>query len=117
MTSFWDLLYPNSRKFPHTKAAKTEDIPADAWRLGQFWGGAPGRGKTMALARMCVDHLIEHPDEPMISFDANQNFTDAFLLIVLSQPKPMRDALIKRIIYDEIGHPTHTITLPPFHES
>jgi hypothetical protein len=115
--SLIDILFPTLPKFPNTHAARYEDIPAAAWRLGQFWGGAPGRGKTMALARATVDHLIEHPDEPMISFDANQNFTDAFLTIVLSQPKNIRDSLIKRIIYDEIGHPTYTITLPEFHES
>jgi hypothetical protein len=113
----WDLLFPGSRKFPNTKSARTEDIPADAWRLGQLWLGRPGSGKTWALARATVDHLIEHPNEAMVSFDANQNFTDAFLTIVLSKPKEIRDALIKRIIYDEIGHPVYTITMPDLHES
>jgi len=53
----------------------------------------------------------------MVSFDANQSFTDAFLTIVLSKPKEIRDALIKRIIYDEIGHPVYTITMPDLHEA
>lgn len=109
------ILFGDAPKFPDTRRAKTEDIAALAKRLGELWLGQPGSGKTWTLARGSVDHLIEHPDEPMISFDANQNFTDAFLTIVLSQPKEIRDSLIKRIIYDELGHPKRVLTLPEFH--
>ena len=84
LKSIVDRWHPS---LPNTKRAIAEDIPPDAWRLGQLWLGKPGSGKTWSLARCTVDHLIEHPEESLISFDANQNFTDAFLLIVLSRPK------------------------------
>ena len=106
--SLWDFIDDILGKtpppnLPNTRSADSEDIPSSAWRLGQFWLGRPGRGKTAALARMTVDHLIEHPEESLISFDGSQDFTDQFLKVVLSKPKPIRDELIKRIIYDELG--------------
>jgi hypothetical protein len=52
----------------------------------------------------------------MISFDGSQAFTDTFLKIVLSQPTQVRDTLLERLIYDELGHPKYTLTLPEFHE-
>jgi hypothetical protein len=113
----WKLLIPEPPKFPNTREAPSEDIPAAAKRLNELWLGRPATGKTAALARQMVDHLVAHPEEAMVSFDGSQSFTDTFLKIVLSQPKPVRDALLKRIIYDELGHPEWVLTLPEFHES
>lgn len=116
-SDLWKLFAPEEPPFPNARVAESEDIPALGKRLGEVWLGRPGVGKTVALARCMVDHLISHPEEAMVSVDANQNFTDAFMKIVLSLPREVRDSLIKRMIYDELGHPEWVLTLPEFHES
>ena len=113
----WRLILPQNPPFPNTREATSEDIPAEGKPLGEFWCGRPASGKTVALARATVDYLVEHPEEAMVSFDGSQNFTDVFLNIILSKPKEIRDSLIKRLIYDELGNPEYILTLPEFHES
>src|SRR5688572_7473890 len=100
-----EWIFGKTIDLPNTKSVDSEDIPPAAMVLGQAWLGKPSSGKTAALARTQVDHLIAHPEESLVSFDGSQSFTDTFLNIVLSKPKPIRDAFLKRIIYDEIGHP------------
>ena len=100
---------------PNTRLAENEYIPASARRRGLVKLGEPSSGKSASAANMTVDHLIEHPEESLISFDGSEDFTNKFIKIVLSKPKPIRDALTKRIIYDELGHPKYTHTNPPFH--
>src|SRR5688572_27098542 len=115
MINWNKLFWGDSRRFPSTRQAASEDIPPSSWTLGQLWLGRPATGKTAACARCTIDHLIAHPREAMISFDGSQAFTDTFLKIVLSQPPHIKEALKKRIIYDELGHPKFTMTLPEFH--
>jgi hypothetical protein len=102
---------------PNTRAAVSEDIPASGRRRGIVGLGEPSSGKTASMARMMVDHLIEHPEESMVSFDGSEDFTNKFINIALSKPPAIRDPLLKRIVYDELGHKKFTHTFPVLTES
>jgi hypothetical protein len=111
----WKLFGPKESPFPYSRVAHSEDIPAEAKILNELALGMPGTGKTSSIVRQNVDYLAEHPDVSFISIDGSEDYTDQFLRYVLSKPPAQRDALIKRIYYDEIGHPEFVLTLPPFH--
>src|SRR5688572_19726495 len=113
----WNYILTGKKHgFPNSYPARTEDLYPDGLPLGSVGLGMQGSGKTTAMARMMQEHALKYPDEPIIFFDVSQSITDEFFKIVLSLPEKDKEAILKRVIYDELGHPEWVLTLPEFHE-
>jgi hypothetical protein len=111
------FLFPDSINLPNTRWSPTEDLYAAGLPMGGVILGKQGSGKTTSLARFLVQYALDHPDEPIACFDISQSVTDDFMKIVLSLPKEQKDALLKRMIYDELGNTEWVLPLPEFHSS
>ena len=104
-------------KFPNTKPALYDELYPDGLRMGTLYIGKQGSGKTTALARHLVDYFKTFPDRAGFFLDPSGSVTNDFLSIVLSEPREVRDALLRRIVYDEPGHPEWVMPLPEFHRA
>ena len=106
------ILSPNSPTFPHSKTAQGDDLPPDGLTMGTLFIGMQGTGKTTALARHLFEYFKEFPDRPIFVLDWGGTLSNAILGLVAQDPQYER--LLKRIVYDEMGHPEWVIPLPEF---
>lgn len=111
------ILSPESPTFPNSRSAYYDELLPDGLTMGTLYIGKQGSGKTTALARHLVDYFKSFPRRAVFVLDPSGSLTDDILAIILSEPKDIRDRLIKRLVYDELGHPEWVIPLPEFHKA
>src|ERR1043165_3227944 len=106
---FKNILYLGSAKFPDSRSGGYEQLFTEGLTMGTLYIGRQGTGKTTALARHLVDYFKAFPDRAIFVLDWSGSITDGILSLVSQD-----NLFLKRIIYDEMGHPEWTIPLPEF---
>jgi hypothetical protein len=101
---------------PNTKPAISVDIPDSGLPMGTVILGEQGSGKSTEAARQVVDYAERHPTYPIVIGDPSGNITNDILSIIENRPPEIRNALMKRIIYDEMGNTKYVVPMPEFHE-
>jgi hypothetical protein len=97
---------------PNVSVGQYDDLPTDGLTMGTLIIGRPGSGKTSALARHVVDYSRRFPDRAIFVLDWSGSISDAILKLVIGAAD--KDDLMKRLVYDELGHPEWVIPLPEF---
>jgi len=82
--------------------------------MGTLYIGRQGTGKTSSLARHIVEYFKIYPNRGIFVLDWSGSISDSILTLIQQEPKEMREKLIKRLVYDELGHPDWVIPLPEF---
>lgn len=107
-----NVLIPDNPGFPGIRICPFEELLPEAATMGTLYIGRPGTGKTTSLARHLVDNFKRFPDRATFVLDWSGSISDGILGLVASDK--LRDRLLKRIVYDEMGHPEWVIPLPEF---
>lgn len=94
--------------------AAFEQLTPEGATMGTLYIGRQGTGKTTSLARHLVDSFKRFPDRAIFVLDWSGSISDAILSLVIQEPKEIRDALIRRLVYDEMGNPEWVIPMPEF---
>ncbi|MBI5954473.1 MAG: hypothetical protein HY865_22680 [Chloroflexi bacterium] len=55
-----------------------------------------------------------YPDRAIFVLDWSGSITDSILHLVLQEPREVREKIIRRLVYDEIGNPEWVVPLPEF---
>lgn len=111
------LLFGRAPGFPQLAASPDgDDLPPDGLTMGTLYIGRQGTGKTSSLARHLVASFKRHPDRALFVLDWSGSITDHLLRLVLREPPEVREGLLKRLVYDAMGHPEWVIPLPEFSE-
>jgi hypothetical protein len=112
---FHDLFFGNQPPVANVAVGQYDDLPSEGLTMGTLIIGRQGTGKTTALARHLVDYFKQFPNRAIFVLDWSGAISDSILKLVLSDPN--KDALLSRIVYDELGHPEWVVPLPEFSES
>ncbi len=94
-----------------------DDLSPEGLTLGTLFIGRPGSGKTSSLARHVVDYFLNYPDRAIFVLDWGGSDTDIILTLLSQLDDATREKALKRLIYDELGHPDITIPMPEFSEA
>ncbi len=99
---------------PSMTVGDEDYLPPDGLTMGTLYIGRQGTGKTSSLARHLVDYAIEFQDRAIFVLDWSGSISDMILTLVAKQPREIKERLLKRIVYDELGHPEWVIPMPEF---
>lgn len=99
---------------PNVRLAKYDELFSDGLTMGTLYIGRQGSGKTSSLARTVVDYAIKYPNRAIFSLDSSGSLTDTIIELVMQQPKDIRERLLKRLVYDELGNREWVIPMPEF---
>lgn len=91
-----------------------DELPDEGLTMGTLYIGRQGTGKTSSLARHLVEYFKHYSDRAIFILDWSGSISDMILTLVLKEDRDIRDRLIKRIIYDELGNPEWVIPMPEF---
>jgi hypothetical protein len=108
------ILVPGTPNFPGIRSASNEELLPEAGTMGTLYIGRQGTGKTTSLARHLVEKFEAYPDQAIFVLDWSGSISDAILTLISQRPKEVRDKLLRRLVYDEMGHPEWVIPLPEF---
>jgi hypothetical protein len=107
-----DLILGNNLPVPNISVGQYDDLPTDGLTMGTLIIGRPGSGKTSALARHVVDYSRRFPNRAIFVLDWSGAISDAILKLIVGAAD--RNDLMKRVVYDELGHPEWVIPMPEF---
>jgi hypothetical protein len=107
-----EMLFGNKPPVANVAVGQYDELFPESLVLGTLIIGRAGTGKTESLTRHIVANFKRYPNRPNIVLDWSGAISDSFLSQILMDPK--RDELLKRIVYDELGHPEWVIPLPEF---
>lgn len=113
--TFFDLLFGNKPPVSNVVVGQYDELPAEGLTMGTLIIGRQGTGKTTALARHLVEYFKYFPTRAIFVLDWSGAISDSILKLVLMENK--KDDLLKRIVYDELGHPDWTIPIPEFSQA
>lgn len=82
--------------------------------MGTLIVGKQGAGKTTTLARHLIWYLKQFPDRAIFVLDWSGSISKEILRLILQEPQEIRESLVRRIVYDELGHPQWVVPLPEF---
>jgi hypothetical protein len=91
-----------------------DDLPYEGLTMGTLYIGRQGTGKTSSLARHLVDYAMTFQDRAIFVLDWSGSISDMILTLIARQPTEIRERLLKRVVYDELGHPEWIIPMPEF---
>ena len=113
MKNFWNTLFPTASRFPNARRSN-DDLSAEALTRCVLILGNPSSGKTFWMAKHIVDYAKAFPDRPIFSLDVKGSLTRLVMTLVLLEPPDIREALIKRLRLDALGHPDYVLPTPEF---
>jgi len=111
---FKNVMWPDNPAFPNSRTADYDQLLPDGLTMGTLYIGRQGTGKTSSLARHLVDYFKAYPDRAIFVLDWSGSITDNILSLLLQEPREVREKLVRRLVYDEMGNPEWTIPLPEF---
>lgn len=118
MNNWWKLIYEIlwGKPPPFTGAIKDkfEELPAAGLTMGTLYIGRPGTGKTSSLARHIVESFVRYPQRAIFVLDWSGSISDSILKLILQYPVEVRERLMDRLVYDDLGNPDWAIPLPEF---
>lgn len=109
-----NILSPDYPTFPNSRAADYDQLLPEGLTMGTLYIGRQGTGKTSSLARHLVEYMKTYPDRAIFVLDWSGSITDSILHLVLQEPREVREKIIRRLVYDEIGNPEWVVPLPEF---
>lgn len=109
-----DILFPYQPKSPSLALGKYDDLSAEGLTMGTLVIGRQGTGKTTSLARHLVDYFKQFPDRAIFVLDWSGSITDTILNMILHEEPAIKESLLKRIVYDELGNPEWVVPMPEF---
>lgn len=102
-----NLLFPDTSQFTNARTLSHDELVNEGLTMGTLYVGRQGTGKTSSLARHIVEYFKKYPDRAIFVLDWSGSITDS-ILALLSEDD------LKRVVYDEMGHPEWCIPLPEF---
>lgn len=113
--TFRQLLFGSPPPVTNMVVGQYDDLPEEGLTMGTLIIGRQGTGKTTTLARHLVDYFKLFPDRAIFVLDWSGSISDSLLKLIMMEPK--KEELLRRIVYDELGHPDWVIPLPEFSEA
>jgi hypothetical protein len=89
-------------------------LPSRGLPMGNLIIGKQGSGKTSLAAKYLLDYCKAFPERPNFLLDWSGSITDTLLKLIMQEPADSREALLERVVYDELGHPDYVVPLPEF---
>lgn len=106
------IIWPNDPAFPNSRTLSHDELLPDGLTMGTLYIGRQGTGKTSSLARHLVEYYKAYPERAIFVLDWSGSITDNILSLIAGESDNAK--LIKRLVYDEMGHPEFTMPLPEF---
>ncbi len=100
--------------FPNLLNSRYDEIVPGGLTMGTLFLGRAGTGKTSSLARHLVDYFKFYPDRAVFVLDWSGSITDSILYLISLETEGVRESLMKRMVYDQMGHPEWVLPLPEF---
>lgn len=110
---FQDLLFGNDAAIPHSRRGNGELFDAGL-TMGTFIIGRQGSGKTTYLADHLLKSFKKYPKRAVFILDWSGSITNIIFGLIAQEPFEVREKLLRRIIYDELGHPEMVVPMPEF---
>ena len=107
-----NLLLGSQQPVPNISVGQYDDLPSDGLTMGTLIVGRQGTGKTSFLARHLVDYFKYYPTRAIFVLDWSGSISNAIIKLILQERD--KDQLLRRVVYDEMGHPEWVIPLPEF---
>jgi len=89
-----------------------EELLPASLTMGTLFIGRQGSGKSSSLAGHLVGHFDAHPDEAIFVLDWSGDLSNKVLTQFAQRPLEQRDLAMRRIVYDEPGHPEYVLPKP-----
>ena len=99
---------------PSLALGSADDLFDQGLTMGTLFIGRQGTGKTTSLARHLVEYFKKYPDRAIFVLDWSGSISDTILNLILQEERGVRDQLLKRVVYDELGNPDWVIPMPEF---
>ncbi|MBL8049616.1 MAG: hypothetical protein JNM46_00200 [Anaerolineales bacterium] len=109
---FKKIMWPDDPAFPNSRTISHDELLPDGLTMGTLYIGRQGTGKTSSLARHLVDYFKAYPNRAIFVLDWSGSITDNILSLISSESES--EKFIKRLVYDEMGHPEFTVPMPEF---
>jgi hypothetical protein len=109
---FKAILAGGKPSIPNLALSSSEELSDEGLTMGTLFIGRQGTGKTSCLARHILDYIKKYSDRAVFVLDWSGSLTDTLFKLILQDPLAGR--LVKKIVYDELGHPDWVIPLPEF---
>lgn len=106
------VMWPDDPTFPNCRTVPHDELLAEGLTMGTLYVGRQGTGKTSSLARHLVEYMKSYPGRAIFVLDWSGSITDNVLTLISGAPDS--EQLIRRLVYDEMGHPEFTVPLPEF---
>lgn len=106
------IMWPDDSAFPNSRTASHDELLPEGLTMGTLYIGKQGTGKTSSLARHLVEYFKAYPNRAIFVLDWSGSIIDNILSLVSSDVES--EKLIKRLVYDEMGHPEFTVPMPEF---
>lgn len=116
---FKTLLFSQSNNPPlaSLRSSQYEELYPDGLTLGTLIIGRPGSGKTTSLARHIVSNMKIFPRRATFILDWSGSITDCVLKLILAEPENVREDLLRRVVYDELGNTEYVVPMPEFSDA
>jgi len=108
------LLFGSRPSFSNIAVGQFDDLPPGGLTLGTLYAGRQGTGKTSALARHIVEYFKTYPGRGIFVLDWSGSISDNILHLILQEPLEVREKLLQRLVFDDMGNPDLVIPLPEF---
>lgn len=111
---FRTILASNRPSVASLMLSSSEELSDEGLTMGTLLIGRQGTGKTTCLARHILDYMKKHHDRAVFILDWSGSLTDNLLRLVLQERGEIREGLLGKIVYDELGNPDWAIPMPEF---
>lgn len=109
-------LVGNMPPVKNLRLSQDERLPDAGLTMGTMIIGRPGAGKTTLLANHIVDYAKRYEDQAIFVLDWSGSVTEIILMLILMEPENIREKLVKRVVFDDLGNPNYVIPMPEFSE-
>jgi len=109
----YDIAFGNVPAIPYMRRGRGE-LFDEGLTMGTFVLGKQGSGKTTFLANHLLDCFKRHPNRAIFILDWSGSISNILLEMIAKEHWDIREKLLRRIVYDELGHPEVVVPLPEF---
>jgi hypothetical protein len=110
---FSNLLFGPNSYIPDSRPWDGQWYP-EADTLGTFVIAAPGRGKTWLVAQYLLHVLKNVANASIFILDWSGDISNKLLYLIALEPYIEREKLLRKVIYDELGHQRFVLPTPEF---